>query len=217
LLRVLQQGQVERLGSTRLVDVDVRVIAATNRDLGEELRHGRFRRDLYYRLNVFPITLPALRDRRDDIGQLVRHIVSRYGRAFGRRIEVIPPAVINRLESYDWPGNIRELENVIQRAIILSGSSTLSLCEEWPERLDATPIGESMTMVEVERRHIIGVLQRSSWRIEGVGGAARVLGMKPSTLRTRMSKLGIVRAGVMHQNRGVSDGLGLEPGTLSAN
>ena len=131
LLRVLQEGQVERLGSPRTVDVDVRVIAATNRDLTEEVRQGRFRRDLYYRLNVFPITIPSLRDRREDIAQLVEHLVRRLSRSFNKRIDTIPPYVMQTLEAYDWPGNIRELENVLQRAIILSPGTTLALGDAW--------------------------------------------------------------------------------------
>jgi formate hydrogenlyase transcriptional activator len=201
LLRVLQEGQVERLGSPRMVDVDVRVVAATNRDLTEEVRQGRFRRDLYYRLNVFPITLPTLRERRSDIPLLVEHLVKRYASAFGKRIESIPSDVMEVLESYDWPGNIRELENVIQRAIILTGGPTFSLGEAWLPPIERLPVGEPITLLEIERRHILGVLQTSSWRIEGERGAARILGMKPSTLRSRMAKLGIARAGSAGQPR----------------
>jgi transcriptional regulator with GAF, ATPase, and Fis domain len=195
LLRVLQEGQVERLGSPRMVDVDVRVIAATNRDLSEEVREGRFRRDLYYRLNVFPITVPTLRERRSDIPKLVRCLVERYSRALGKPIDVIPTDVMRVLETYDWPGNIRELENVIQRAIILSTGPVLSVGEAWLPMLERVPVGEAVTLLEIERRHILNVLQTAGWRIEGASGAARVLGMKPSTLRSRMAKLGIVRAG----------------------
>jgi transcriptional regulator with GAF, ATPase, and Fis domain len=192
-LRVVQEGQVERLGSPRTVDVDVRIIAATNRDLADEVREGRFRRDLFYRLNVFPITLPSLRDRRSDIQLLVRYLVSRLAPALRKRIEVIPPEVMRMLETYDWPGNVRELENVLQRAIILSHGTTLSLSEAWLPAREPMPIGEGVTLLEVERRHIVHVLNASSWRIEGSGGAAAVLGMKPSTLRSRMAKLGIAR------------------------
>jgi formate hydrogenlyase transcriptional activator len=197
LLRVLQEGQVERLGSPRTVDVDVRVIAATNRDLCGEVRHGRFRRDLYYRLNVFPITLPALRERRSDIPELVQHLIDRFAPALGKRIDVVPPDVMHMLETYDWPGNVRELENVIQRAIILSNGPALSLGEAWLPALEPLPIGESITLLEIERRHIVNVLRTAGWRIEGTSGAARVLGMKASTLRSRMAKLGIVRAAAL--------------------
>jgi formate hydrogenlyase transcriptional activator len=192
LLRVLQEGQLERLGSPRRVDVDVRVIAATNCDLAEEVRQGRFRRDLYYRLNVFPITLPSLRDRTGDMLPLVHHLVQRLSRALRKRIDTIPTAVVRMLESHDWPGNIRELENVLQRAIILSPTTTLALSEAWmPASQAATPAG--VTLAEIELRHIRGILEGTGWRIEGGGGAARLLGLKPSTLRSRMLKLGIVR------------------------
>jgi len=191
LLRVLQEGQLERLGSPRSVDVDVRVIAATNCDLAEEVRQGRFRRDLYYRLNVFPMTLPSLRDRAGDMPALVEHLVQRLSRALRKRIDTIPPAVIRMLESHDWPGNIRELENVLQRAIILSPTPTLALSEAWMPAAQAAPAG--ITLAEVELRHIRSVLEGTGWRIEGAGGAAKLLGMKPSTLRSRMLKLGIAR------------------------
>ena len=194
LLRVLQEGQVERLGSPRTVDVDVRVIAATNRDLFEEVRQGRFRRDLYYRLNVFPITLPSLRDRLDDVPAIVRHLVDRLSRTLRKPIDVIPPQVMRTLESYDWPGNIRELENVLQRAIILSPSTTLVLSEAWmPAAREDTAAPGGITLLEVELRHIRNVLDTARWRIEGPSGAAQILGMKPSTLRSRMMKLGISR------------------------
>jgi formate hydrogenlyase transcriptional activator len=193
LLRVLQGGQLERLGSPRTIDVDVRIIAATNRDLLDEARQGRFRRDLYYRLNVFPITLPSLRDRRDDIPLLVRHLVERHARAFKKRIDVVPPAVIQALESYDWPGNIRELENVIQRAIILSTGHSLELKDAWLPCGDTTSAAGGTTLVEVERRHILHILEACRWRIEGPGGAAQLLALKSSTLRSRMLKLGIAR------------------------
>jgi formate hydrogenlyase transcriptional activator len=193
LLRVLQEGQLERLGSPRTVEIDVRVIAATNRDLAEEVRQGRFRSDLYYRLNVFPITVPTLKDRREDIPALARHLVKNLSRTLHKPIDTIPPAVMQTLERYDWPGNIRELENVLQRAIILSPGSTLSLGEAWMPALQPRASAELTTLVDVERRHIRGILETVRWRIEGGGGAAKLLGMKPSTLRSRMSKLGIER------------------------
>jgi transcriptional regulator with GAF, ATPase, and Fis domain len=194
LLRVLQEGQVERLGNPRTVEVDVRVIAATNKDLAEEVRCGRFRRDLYYRLNVFPITLPALRERSGDIPELVNHLVRRLTRALNKRIDVVPPRIMQTLEAHDWPGNIRELENVLQRAIILSPTTTLALNEAWmPGPVGTSLPGGGVTLVEVERRHIAGILDNVGWRIEGSAGAAKLLGMKPSTLRSRMVKLGISR------------------------
>jgi len=192
LLRVLQEGQFERLGSPRSVEVDVRVIAATNRDLAEEVRQGRFRRDLYYRLNVFPITLPTLRQRRDDIPALVRHLVDRLGRAIGKTIDVIPPKVMELLERYDWPGNIRELENVLQSAIILSQGRTLTLRDAWMPATELVSSG-GVTLADVERHHIQTILGTTRGRIEGPGGAAQLLGLKPSTLRSRMLRQGIMR------------------------
>jgi transcriptional regulator with GAF, ATPase, and Fis domain len=193
LLRVLQEGQIERLGSPRTVDVDVRIIAATNRDLAEEVRQGRFRRDLYYRLNVFPITIPSLRDRREDIPQLAEHLVRRLSRTLNKRIDTIPAYVMQTLEAYDWPGNVRELENVLQRAIILSPGTTLALGDAWMPSPVPTPVASGVTLIEIEKRHIRTVLDTTRWRIEGGGGAAHLLGLKPSTLRSRMLKLGIAR------------------------
>ena len=193
LLRVLQEGQVDRLGNPRSVDVDVRVVAATNRNLEEEVRAGRFRRDLYYRLNVFPITLPSLSQRREDIPLLVRHLVAKLGIALRKRVDTIPDEVMRALQAHGWPGNVRELENVLQRALILSKGSTLSLGDAWLPVLDAPPDGESARLTDIERRHIVRVLSGTRWRIEGAGGAAQVLGLKPSTLRSRMLKLGVAR------------------------
>jgi len=194
LLRVLQEGQVDRLGNPRSVDVDVRVVAATNRDLVEEVRAGRFRRDLFYRLNVFPITLPTLSQRRDDIPLLVQHLVAKLGTALRKRVDTIPDEVMRTLQGHSWPGNVRELENVLQRALILSKGNTLSLGDAWLPVLDnMAGGGESATLTDIERRHIVRVLSGSHWRIEGAGGAAQVLGMKPSTLRSRMLKLGVAR------------------------
>ena len=193
LLRVLQEGQVERLGNPRTVDVDVRVIAATNRDLSEDVREGRFRRDLFYRLNVFPITLPTLRQRRSDIPLLVWHLVERLGRTLRRKIDTIPDDVMEALRNHDWPGNVRELENVVQRALIVSRGSTFSLNEAWQPALETPVTSASATLTDVERRHIVRILDDVRWRIEGAGGAAQILGMKPSTLRSRMLKLGVAR------------------------
>jgi transcriptional regulator with GAF, ATPase, and Fis domain len=193
LLRVLQEGYVERLGNPRTIEVDVRVIAATNRDLSDEVREGRFRRDLYYRLNVFPITLPALRQRREDVPALVRHLVDHLGRTLRRRIDTIPDDVMAAFQAYDWPGNVRELENVLQRAIILSRGGVLATRDVWVPAVDAPPGADSGTLVDVERRHIVRVLTGVRWRIEGPGGGAQLLGLKPSTLRSRMLKLGVAR------------------------
>jgi transcriptional regulator with GAF, ATPase, and Fis domain len=198
LLRVLQEGQIERLGSTRAARVDVRIIAATNRQLAEEVRRGRFRRDLYYRLNVFPITMPTLRDRRRDLPELVHFLADRLGRELGKPIDRITPGTWAALERYDWPGNIRELENVVQRAVIMSRNGLLDLADFVGEpSLDETsvplPRAGLRALVDVEREHIQLVLASTAWRIEGPGGAAQVLGLRPSTLRTRMRKLGIAR------------------------
>jgi transcriptional regulator with GAF, ATPase, and Fis domain len=193
LLRVLQEGQLERLGSTRTVDVDVRVIAATNRDLTEEVRQGRFRDDLYYRLNVFPITLPSLRERREDIPLLAQHLANRFARAMPKAIKPIPDSVARALQQYDWPGNIRELENVIQRAIILSPDGVISVNDLSLTSVKPANIAIGTTLEEVERNHIQRMLTTTMWRIEGRRGAAELLGLKPSTLRSRLRKLGIRR------------------------
>jgi transcriptional regulator with GAF, ATPase, and Fis domain len=192
LLRVLQEGQLERLGSTRTVDVDVRVIAATNRDLAEEVRQNQFRGDLYYRLNVFPISLPSLRDRREDIPLLAQHLSARYARQMHKAVRLIPDSVSRALQQYDWPGNIRELENVIHRAMILSGDGVISIKEI--SLSSAKPAAAAgTTLEEIERNHIERMLSTTLWRIEGRRGAAELLGLKPSTLRSRLRKLGIRR------------------------
>jgi transcriptional regulator with GAF, ATPase, and Fis domain len=190
---VLQEGQLDRLGGTRTMNVDVRVIAATNRDLTEDVQSGRFRRDLYYRINVFPITLPSLRDRREDIPLLARHLADRFARQLRKKVEPIPPQVMRTLQEYHWPGNIRELENVIQRAIILTSDGVLSLNEiSLPLSIEQSA-PPSTTLEAVEREHILRVLVATSWRIEGPRGAAQILGLKPSTLRSRLQKLAIKR------------------------
>jgi transcriptional regulator with GAF, ATPase, and Fis domain len=193
LLRVLQEGQLERLGSTRTVDVDVRVIAATNRDLTEEVRQNRFRDDLYYRLNVFPITLPSLRERREDIPLLAQHLANRFARAMPKPIKPIPESVARALQQYDWPGNIRELENVIQRAIILSSDGAISMNDISLSAAKPATASAGTTLEEIERNHIQRMLSTTLWRIEGRRGAAELLGLKPSTLRSRLRKLGIRR------------------------
>jgi transcriptional regulator with GAF, ATPase, and Fis domain len=193
LLRVLQEGQLERLGSTRTVDVDVRVIAATNRDLTEEVRQNRFRDDLYYRLNVFPITLPSLRERREDIPLLAQHLANRFARAMPKPVKPIPDSVARALQQYDWPGNIRELENVIQRAIILSSDGVISINDISLSSAKPVTAATGTTLEEVERNHIQRMLSTTLWRIEGRRGAAELLGLKPSTLRSRLRKLGIRR------------------------
>ena len=193
LLRVLQAGEFERLGGTRTLQVDVRIIAATNRDLTRALAEGRFREDLYYRLSVFPIAVPPLRDRREDIPLLVWAIIERRQAALDRRIERVPQRVMDALVRYAWPGNVRELENVIERALILSTGSTLALEESFSASggRHARPGAERLD--HIEREHIRRVLERCDWRINGPGHAADVLGLHPNTLRSRMAKLGIRR------------------------
>jgi formate hydrogenlyase transcriptional activator len=194
LLRILQYGEFERLGSPRTIRVDVRMIAATNRDLAADVRSGRFRRDLYYRINVFPITMPALRDRRTDIPALVDHLVTQLAQRHHRPIESIPPAVIDSLRAHDWPGNVRELENVLERAVITTPDTTLRLLEApGVGSLEAPVRTTSNMLIDVERDHILRVLHTNAWRIEGARGAAVALGLRPSTLRSRMRKLGIAR------------------------
>jgi transcriptional regulator with GAF, ATPase, and Fis domain len=199
LLRVLQDGQFERLGSTRTVQVDVRIVAATNRNLVEEVDSGRFRQDLFYRLNVFPITLPALRERLDDLPVLLRHFCDRVGRQMGKPIDRVTPGTLEALSLYDWPGNIREFENVIQQGVILSRDGELDLSNfrgDQIRRIAPTPVvDEPQTLVDVQRAHILRMLQLTHWRIEGPSGAAKTLGLCASTLRTRMRKLGIHRPG----------------------
>jgi transcriptional regulator with GAF, ATPase, and Fis domain len=183
LLRVLQDGEFERLGGAQTLRTDVRLVAATNRDLRVEVEAGRFRADLYYRLNVFPIALPALRQRREDIPALVRHFASRMARKLGRSPEAISPAFIEWARGYDWPGNIRELENLVERALIMGDG------QPPPEAQGRTHGGTSLE--DVERAHILRVLEEVRWKIEGDAGAARLLGLNPSTLRARLRKLGI--------------------------
>jgi formate hydrogenlyase transcriptional activator len=194
LLRVLQEGQFERLGSTRTMTVQARVIAATNRDLRAEVRAGRFRRDLYFRLNVFPITVPPLRERRSDIRALASHFVTRLADKHGRTVTGIPNTVLEQLETYMWPGNVRELENVLERAVITSNGGPLAiagLLDRWEATIDDEP--PSLALEDVERSHISRVLALTQWRVQGQGGAADLLGLKASTLRSRMQKLGIRR------------------------
>jgi formate hydrogenlyase transcriptional activator len=194
LLRVLQNGQIERLGSPRPIDVDVRIIAATNRDLQEEVRARRFRSDLFYRLNVIPITVPALRDRRRDVPLLVRYFAEKYAHGLGRPVPEISRSTMGLLESYDWPGNIRELMNVVQRAVVFAQSGTLEITEVgWTTEKRDSEGPLPTALVEVERRHITQMLEDHDGRIEGPRGAAKALAMRPSTLRSRMSKLGIAR------------------------
>lgn len=193
LLRVLQEGEFERVGGTRTIKVDVRVIAATNRDLEKGMREERFRSDLYYRLNVFPISLPALRDRKEDIELLVKHFVRKCCTRIGKEIETIPQQGMDALVSYGWPGNIRELENVIERAVILSEGRNLQLDDCLPRPEATSGASPTVTLDEAQRAHIIKVLQLTGGKVSGERGAARILGIKPTTLESRMKKLGIER------------------------
>jgi transcriptional regulator with GAF, ATPase, and Fis domain len=197
LLRVLQERTIERLGSPRSIPVDVRIIAATNRDLQQAVNEGRFRSDLYYRLNVFPIVVPPLRDRREDIPALVTALVDEIGAAMGKRFETVAKSSLERLQQHDWPGNVRELRNVIERAMILLPGPVLhvDLAPSHPSGSSGPrPHGAQSDLLEdVEREHILRVLRQVGWRIKGPDSASVRLGMKPSTLHSRMKKLGIVR------------------------
>ena len=195
LLRVIQDGEFERLGSPRTVKVDVRIIAATNRNLEVEIKNGRFREDLYYRLNVFPITMPPLRQRKEDIPLLVNHFVAKFNKKIGKRIDIVSKDTLNSLQEYHWPGNVRELESVIERAVIITTGSALQVLDRFDtSHKPEGPEGQEVkVLVELEHDHIIQVLQQTGWRIEGKQGAALLLGLNPSTLRARMRKYGIVR------------------------
>jgi formate hydrogenlyase transcriptional activator len=199
LLRVLQEGELERVGGTRALKVDARVIAATNRDLLAEVGAGRFRADLYYRLNVFPIALPPLRARREDIPDLVRQVAARVARRLGRPLAGIASGFIEHACRYDWPGNVRELENVVERAVIVSSGGLLDSPESFPSASRSGEPGAlaaaNETMEEVEREHLLRTLDSTRWKISGSDGAAARLGLNPSTLRGRMRKLGIRKPG----------------------
>jgi formate hydrogenlyase transcriptional activator len=196
LLRVLQDGEVQRLGSARVRNVDVRLVAATNHDLEQAMAARRFRRDLYYRLSVFPLRVPPLRARREDIPLLAWAFIQRRQGRLGRHVETIPRETMDRLTRYDWPGNVRELENGLERALILSPGQVLRVDESLgPAVPSASPVpaGEAETFDEAARNHIRSVLERALWKISGPGGAAEVLAIHPNTLRSRMKKLGITR------------------------
>jgi len=192
LLRVLQEGTFERIGGKKTLKVDVRVIAATNRILEEEVENKMFRADLYYRLNVYPVTIAPLRERVSDIPLLVEHFVEKYNNKFGKNIKSIPKKTIQQLQHYSWPGNIRELENIIERALIISTSAKLDV-EELPISKSIKKEEELLPLQEYERRYIISVLEKTYWRVDGPNGAALILDMHPETLRSRMRKLQIQR------------------------
>ncbi len=195
LLRVLQEGEFERVGGSETRKVDVRIIAATNRDLVSQVKEGGFRPDLFYRLNVFPITLPPLRQRKKDLPLLIQHFVRTYAEKYGKRIETVPARAMTALQAHEWPGNARELQHVIERAVILTRGAELAFDEEF---LASAPAGQERppcieSLEEAERAHIRKALELVGWRVSGTGGAAECLGLKPSTLEFRMKKLGITR------------------------
>ena len=190
LLRVLEERQIERLGSPRSLPLDVRIIAATHRDLEKRIGDGGFREDLFYRLNVFPISVPALRERADDIPLLVWRFVIEFSKTFGKRIDAIARDSMAMLQGYHWPGNIRELRNVVERAMIAASGPRLTISLPAASPVTGTV---RVKLEEVEREHIRSILERVRWRVRGAGGAAEQLGLRPTTLETRMAKLGLVR------------------------
>jgi transcriptional regulator with GAF, ATPase, and Fis domain len=195
LLRVIQDGEFERLGSPRTIKTDVRIIAATNRNLQEQIKNGRFREDLYYRLNVFPINMPPLRERKEDIPLLVNHFVAKFNKKIGKNITTVSKDTLIALQEYHWPGNVRELESVIERAVITSQGTALKVLDRFDtSQLKVEPAEQEVkALVELENDHILQVLQKTHWRIEGEKGAAVLLGLNASTLRARMRKFGIKR------------------------
>jgi transcriptional regulator with GAF, ATPase, and Fis domain len=194
LLRVLQEQQYERLGSTRTLRADVRVIAATNQDLWRMVEEKTFRADLYYRLSVFPISLPPLRERKDDIPSLVKHFVQRFSRQMSKSIDEVPDGVMEIIKRHHWPGNIRELQNFIERSVIMTSGRVLSpRITELKLLMQATVSAPSQTLSDAERAHIIGILREANWVVGGRDGAAARLGLPRTTLISRMQKLGISR------------------------
>jgi formate hydrogenlyase transcriptional activator len=193
LLRVLQDGEFERVGGTQTLKVDVRLIAATNRDLERAVSEGRFRADLYYRLNVFPIVIPPLRERKQDIPRLARHFAMMYASKMGKNVGNVSADVLERLTAYDWPGNVRELQNIIERTVILSPTGRFELGAVVAGSSGASSKAQTRSLEDVERQHIATVLEETGWRVSGERGAAQILGLKRTTLEARMKKLGIVR------------------------
>jgi len=205
LLRVLEEGEFERVGGSHTIKVNVRVIAATNRNLEDAVRRGVFRSDLYYRLSIFPITVPPLRERKEDIPMLVTHFVKQLSQKLGKTIDAIPQETMAKLRNYPWPGNVREMRNVIERAVIVSQGSTLHLIEDldWQaleldlqkdsNGSDAFTDSTGDTLEQTEYKVILRTLKTVHWKLEGPGGAAELLNLNPSTLRSKMRKLGIER------------------------
>jgi transcriptional regulator with GAF, ATPase, and Fis domain len=190
LLRVLEERKVERLGSSKPITVDVRIIAATNRNLEKAVREKAFRDDLFYRLNVFPIRTPPLRERREDIPLLVRSFVNEFAKSFGKGIGEVDENCIPALQRYPWPGNIRELRNTVERAVILATGPRLQIK---PPSDYSDFAGTGLLYVDAEREHVRNVLEMTRWRVRGKGGAAEILGLKPTTLDSKIAKLGLVR------------------------
>jgi formate hydrogenlyase transcriptional activator len=190
LLRVLEEGRFERLGSTRSLQVNVRIIAATNRDIARDVEEGKFRRDLYYRLNVFPISIPPLPERPEDIPLLVWAFIKEFEKKVGKRIDSIPRKSMEALQQYSWPGNVRELRNVIEHGMIVSSGRTLAVSVPKPISSE-TP--QTSILENIERSHLLKVLKKANWRVAGKGGAAEVLGLKRTTLQSLMKRLGIKR------------------------
>jgi transcriptional regulator with GAF, ATPase, and Fis domain len=194
ILRFLQEGEIEVVGGLGVKKLDVRVIAATNRNLKEEIEKKHFREDLYFRLNVFPIEVPPLRKRIDDIPLLVEHFVDKFNKAYGKSIKFITDEAMSKLKGYNWPGNIRELENLIERAAILANNDTLVIPGFESTHQNIKPIShKNLSLDAVQRDHIIQVLEKCDWKISGVNGASTMLELKPSTLRDKIAKLGINR------------------------
>ena len=196
LLRVLQEGEFERLGGSKTIKVNVRIIASTNRKLEEEIRKGRFREDLFYRLNVFPITIPPLRQRKEDIPLLVDYFVVKFNKKTGKKIETVSKDTLNALQEYNWPGNVRELESIVERAVITSQGTALQILDRFENSLTTgeQDARDGKALVDIERDHILQALGKTGWKVEGKKGAAAMLGLNPSTLRGRMRKDGIRRS-----------------------
>jgi transcriptional regulator with GAF, ATPase, and Fis domain len=200
LLRVLQEGEFQRVGGSATIKVDVRVIAATHKDLDAAVEDGRFRADLFYRLNVFPIRTPPLRERQEDIPALVRYFVMKYTAKTGKRIDTVPKSVLDSLGAYAWPGNVRELANVLERSVIVSRGNSLELGEWVAMPVETRPVGRDSAARDFSREQIIEALERTGWRVSGPRGAAHALGLKPTTLEARMKRLGISRPSTTSQS-----------------
>jgi chemotaxis protein methyltransferase CheR len=196
LLSAIEEGTFERLGGTQTIRVNTRIITATNRDLEKEVKEGRFRSDLWYRLNVYPITVPPLRERVEDIPLMVAHFVEKYSKQLGRHIQKIPTGLMETLQSHKWPGNVRELQHVIERAVLNSLKGTLQLADDLGKAttLHSPAVDGNKTLEEMEREYILSILEKTGWRMDGPSGAAEILNINSSTLRSRMKKLGIQKA-----------------------